>query len=128
MIPEELQTLRTYRMEQSRAALEDAEFLLLHNRAALSIVNRACYAMFYAALALLQDISPIPSKHAGIISLFDANLSVPKSSTKNAPKTSTEHLICGKHLITKLLHLSPQNKHKKSHNAHAHSLKPLNDF
>lgn len=27
--------------------------------------------MFYAALALLQDISKAPSKHSGVISLFD---------------------------------------------------------
>jgi len=27
--------------------------------------------MFYAALALLQKISKVPSKHAGVISLFD---------------------------------------------------------
>ncbi|TAE31369.1 MAG: HEPN domain-containing protein [Candidatus Kapaibacterium sp.] len=73
MTPEELQTLRSYRMEQARAALEDAEFLLAHNRAALSVVNRAYYAMFYAALALLQDVSPLPSKHTGIIGLFDTN-------------------------------------------------------
>lgn len=35
------------------------------------IVNRAYYAMFYAALALLEMIGKIPSKHAGVISLFD---------------------------------------------------------
>ncbi len=71
MTPEELQILRAYRLEQAHAALEDAEFLLLHHRSALSVVNRAYYAMFYATLALLQDISPIPSKHTGIIGLFD---------------------------------------------------------
>lgn len=38
---------------------------------ALSVVNRAYYAMFYAVLALLQDTSPLPSKHTGIIGLFD---------------------------------------------------------
>jgi uncharacterized protein (UPF0332 family) len=27
--------------------------------------------MFYAALALLQNISKVPSKHSGVISLFD---------------------------------------------------------
>ena len=73
MKPEELQILRTYRLEQARTALEDAEFLLLHNRSPLSVVNRAYYAMFYAVLALLQDVSPLPSKHTGIIGLFDTN-------------------------------------------------------
>ncbi len=73
MTPEELHILRSYRMEQARAALDDAEFLLLHNRTALSVVNRAYYAMFYAVLALLQDVSPLPAKHTGIIGLFDTN-------------------------------------------------------
>jgi uncharacterized protein (UPF0332 family) len=34
-------------------------------------VNRAYYAMFYAVLALLQRIGRVPSRHAGVISLFD---------------------------------------------------------
>lgn len=71
MKPDEITTLRQYRLEQAKAALEDAEFLLLHQRSALSVVNRAYYAMFYAVLALLQDTSPLPSKHTGIIGLFD---------------------------------------------------------
>ncbi len=71
MTPEELHTLRSYRLEQAQAALEDAEFLLAHRRSALSVVNRAYYAMFYAVLALLQDVTPLPSKHTGIIGLFD---------------------------------------------------------
>ncbi len=71
MKPDEITTLRQYRLEQAKAALEDAEFLLLHQRSALSVVNRAYYGMFYAVLALLQDTSPLPSKHTGIIGLFD---------------------------------------------------------
>ena len=34
-------------------------------------INRLYYAMFYAALALLQEISKVPSKHSGVVSLFD---------------------------------------------------------
>jgi len=34
-------------------------------------MNRACYAMFYAVMALLQTIGKAASKHAGAISLFD---------------------------------------------------------
>ena len=71
MTPEELQIIRTYRLEQARTALEDAEFLLQHQRSAQSVVNRAYYAMFYAVLALLQDAPTLPSKHTGIIGLFD---------------------------------------------------------
>ena len=34
-------------------------------------MNRAYYAMFYAVLALLQNVGMASSKHAGVISLFD---------------------------------------------------------
>ena len=60
-----------YRLEQAEAALDDARFLRDGNRTPNSIVNRAYYAMFYAALALLQDIERVPSRHAGVIGLFD---------------------------------------------------------
>jgi uncharacterized protein (UPF0332 family) len=83
---EELHTLRLYRMEQAHAALDDAEFLLLHNRTALSVVNRAYYAMFYAVLALLQDVSPLPAKHTGIIGLFDTNFARPGILDKQRSK------------------------------------------
>lgn len=60
-----------YRLEQADAALDDAKFLLDGNRSPHGIVNRAYYAMFYAALALLQRTGRAPSKHAGVISIFD---------------------------------------------------------
>ncbi len=60
-----------YRLEQAGNALDDAKFLLNGNRSPQSIINRSYYAMFYAALALLQKIGKVPSKHAGTISLFD---------------------------------------------------------
>lgn len=68
---EEVTPLVRYRLEQADAALGDAKFLLEGNRSPQSIVNRAYYAMFYAALALLQKIGKVPSKHAGVIGLFD---------------------------------------------------------
>jgi len=61
----------TGRLKQARTALEDARFLVEGNRSPQGIVNRAYYAMFYAALALLEMIGKVPSKHAGVISLFD---------------------------------------------------------
>jgi uncharacterized protein (UPF0332 family) len=67
----EISQLIRYRLEQAQVALDDAKFLLDGNRGPQSIVNRSYYAMFYAALALLQKISKIPSKHTGVISLFD---------------------------------------------------------
>jgi uncharacterized protein (UPF0332 family) len=71
MKEEEIRSLVKYRLEQAQTALEDARFLFEGNRSPQSVVNRAYYAMFYAALALLQKISKVPSRHAGVISLFD---------------------------------------------------------
>jgi len=68
---DEIATLIKYRLDQAQTALNDAKFLLDGNRSPQSIVNRAYYAMFYAALALLQKIGKVPSKHTGVISLFD---------------------------------------------------------
>lgn len=72
MKPEEVAQLIRYRLEQATTALDDAKFLLTGNRSPQSIINRSYYAMFYAALALLQKISKVPSKHTGVISLFDS--------------------------------------------------------
>lgn len=58
-------------MEQAQTAFNDAKFLFEGNRSPQSIVNRAYYAMFYTALALLQKIGKVPPKHTGVISLFD---------------------------------------------------------
>src|SRR3989337_1069430 len=63
-------------MVQAQTALEDAAFLLQGNRSPQSIVNRAYYAMFYAVLALLQKIGTVPSKHVGVISLFDTEFAL----------------------------------------------------
>lgn len=71
MKSEETEVLVRYRLEQAQTALDDAGYLLAGERSPQSIINRAYYAMFYAAVALLQKIGKIPSKHAGVISLFD---------------------------------------------------------
>ena len=60
-----------YRLEQAQIALDDAIYLNTGGRSPQSIINRCYYAMFYATLALLQDIGKAPTKHSGIISLFD---------------------------------------------------------
>ena len=73
---EEIAALIQYRLEQAEAALDDAKYLLDGNRSPQSVVNRAYYAMFYAALALLQKAGKIPSKHAGAIGLFDTEFVV----------------------------------------------------
>ncbi len=71
MNPQDVKALVTYRMEESRVALSDAEFLSVSGRSSMSIVNRAYYAMFYAVLALAQLRAGIPSKHSGAIAMFD---------------------------------------------------------
>lgn len=71
MREEDILSLIKHRLEQARTALDDAQYLMEGNRSSQSIVNRSFYAMFYSALALLQKIGKIPSKHSGVISLFD---------------------------------------------------------
>jgi len=60
-----------YRMERAHETLEDARALFEQDRTPASIVNRAYYAMFYAALALLATIGQETSKHSGVLALFD---------------------------------------------------------
>ncbi len=87
---EDVATLIKYRLDQAQAALDDAKFLLDGKRSPQSIVNRAYYAMFYAALALLQKIDKVPSKHTGVISLFDTEFALkgifPKELSKDFHK------------------------------------------
>jgi uncharacterized protein (UPF0332 family) len=87
---EEIAALIKYRLEQAQTAIDDAKFLLDGNRSPQSIVNRAYYAMFYSALALLQKIGEVPSKHSGVISLFDTEFVIkkifPKELSKNFHK------------------------------------------
>lgn len=83
---EEIASLIRYRLEQSQTALDDAKFLSEGNRSPQSIVNRAYYAMFYAALALLQKIEKVPSKHSGVISLFDTEFALKGVFSKELSK------------------------------------------
>ena len=79
-----------YRLEQAQIALDDAIYLNAGGRSPQSIVNRCYYAMFYATLALLQDIGKAPTKHSGIISLFDTEYVMkgifPRELSKNLHK------------------------------------------
>jgi uncharacterized protein (UPF0332 family) len=61
-----------YRLEQAHSALKEAIFLRANSDTTLGAVNRAYYAMFYAVLALLQQIEKVPRKHSGAIALFDS--------------------------------------------------------
>ena len=82
------------RIEQAETALDDARFLLVGNRSPLSIINRSYYAMFYVALGLLQAIGKIPSKHTGVIGLFDTEFVQKGRFRRNSRATSTGPLRC----------------------------------
>lgn len=71
MNPDEIRMLVAARLEQADTALSDACFLQANERSSQGVVNRAYYAMFYAALALLQTIGQTPAKHAGVMALID---------------------------------------------------------
>lgn len=88
MKPEDTDTLVRYRLEQAQVALNDAKYLLDGDRSPQSIINRAYYAMFYAVVALLQRSGLIPSKHQGVIGLFDTQFVVPGI----LPKELSRHL------------------------------------
>jgi len=68
---EEVQELVRLRIEQARGALRDAELLRQGGGTAQSTVNRSYYAMFYVVLGLLHTVGRVPSKHQGVLTLFD---------------------------------------------------------
>jgi len=59
------------RLENAREILQDAHTLHESDGSPRSIVNRAYYAMYYAALALLVTVDRNPSKHTGVMAFFD---------------------------------------------------------
>ncbi len=66
-----------YRLERSREALMDARLMFEQNGSPAGVINRAYYAMFYAALAILMALDKGSSKHQGVIALFDQNFIKP---------------------------------------------------
>jgi len=60
-----------YRLESAREMLHDAHVLKENGGSPVSIVNRAYYAVFYAALALLVTEDVEPNKHSGVLAKFD---------------------------------------------------------
>jgi uncharacterized protein (UPF0332 family) len=71
--PYDKRALIHYRLERAHESLNDARLGLAQNGSNAGVVNRAYYAMFYAALALLITIDRGSSKHQGVIALFDEN-------------------------------------------------------
>jgi len=60
-----------YRLDSARDMLRDAHVLKDNGGSPVSIVNRAYYSVFYAALALLVTEDTEPSKHTGVLAKFD---------------------------------------------------------
>ena len=112
MKEDEIQTLIQYRLEQAKTALDDARFLLEGRRSPQSIVNRAYYAMFYAALALLQKIGKIPSKHIGVISLFDTEFVMtglfPKELSRNFHRAFERRQVSDYRIMERLTQLKAE--------------------
>lgn len=88
----EIEILIKHRLEQAHEALDDAKYLIDGNRSPQSIVNRSYYAMFYATLALLQKIAKVPTKHSGVISLFDREFVMKEIFISHYQRIFTEHL------------------------------------
>jgi uncharacterized protein (UPF0332 family) len=87
MKPEHVTELVRLRMEQAHEAVDTARHLLDSGRFFQGVINRSYYAMFYAALALLQTVGKAPRKHTGVVSLFDTEFVVkglfPKELSKD---------------------------------------------
>jgi len=60
-----------YRLDLAYEMLRDARVLKENGGSPVSIVNRAYYSVFYAALALLVTANVEPLKHAGVLAKFD---------------------------------------------------------
>lgn len=78
----DLETLAQFRLREARETLKDAENLLVGDYSRRSVVNRAYYAMFYAALALhLHTGTKLKTtKHSGVISDGEAASAVGQAS------------------------------------------------
>ena len=63
--------LSRLRLESARKTLKDAPTLFERGGTPAGIINRAYYAMFYAALAMLVTVGRHSAKHSGVIALFD---------------------------------------------------------
>jgi len=66
-----------YRLQRARETLRDAQLLHEREGSLWSVINRAYYAMFYAALALLTSIGEGASRHSGVLALFDQHFVKP---------------------------------------------------
>lgn len=63
--------LSRYRLKQAEESINEAMCLLSGKGSPRSIINRAYYAMFYSALALIVFEPYSSSKHSGVLSYFN---------------------------------------------------------
>lgn len=63
--------LSRYRLKQAEESIDEAICLLSARKSPRSIINRACYGMFYAVLALIVFEPYTSSKHSGVLSYFN---------------------------------------------------------
>ena len=82
----EKKALIKYRMERAHESLGDANMLYQQSGSPAGVVNRAYYAMFYGALALLATMGKETSKHRGVIAFFDEYFVRPKVFPKEMSK------------------------------------------
>ena len=82
----EKKALIQYRMKRARSTLRASQLLYKQGGDSASIINRAYYAMFYAALALLVTIGQESSKHQGVLASFDKYFIKPKILPKEMGK------------------------------------------
>jgi uncharacterized protein (UPF0332 family) len=82
----ETKALVKYRMKRARMVLRVAQKINQDDEDPASVVNRAYYAMDYAALALLATIGQQTTKHGGVLALFDMHFIKPKILPKEMSK------------------------------------------
>lgn len=64
--------LAMYRLEKAKVCLEDA-ILLLNNQSFMTAANRAYYAIFHSARAVLALDGEDRKRHSGVIAYFQQN-------------------------------------------------------
>ena len=86
MMPEQMERLLRFRMEQAYETLREAK-ILLRESALRGAVNRAYYAMFYALMAVLATKRLGASKHSGALALFDRQFVKPGLFTRDLSRS-----------------------------------------
>lgn len=81
--------LARHRIARARAALQEAD-LLIEQRHFSGALNRAYYAAFYAARALLATRNLDSSRHSGVIALFQEHFVrtglIPTDTARSLPR------------------------------------------